>query len=232
MADLLLSSLIDAARRPLAAHAGVLIDFPMPKHASGAYTPVKEEASVYDIATPFFTTGTWNLDGSGYAYASTAWALLLNTGAGNPAPSRGSYTRKYEVWGSSTATPATGSAVRIRFNILDGNNFVEVYIYWDGTQWQFVMDELVASVSNQRWNVNCNVIVDDPIKWHMVVYDAGDSLFGYLHVNESDVVGDDDAVVANYYAATRANQTYTGVQVGVRAVADGVRIRGIKISDV
>lgn len=215
--------------RPVYDYNGVLIDFLAPKGTTGAYTPAKANHLVFDDAGTFNSTGTWTVNTAGYCHTVSAWALLAQI---NSLPAWAGTLRRYQIWGTGNSAPGTNAGARIRFNAVDGNNYCEGYIQWDGSVYRLKLYEVVATVANVRVNVALTAAIGHPINFHLTVDDMGDSIWLSMAVFESDTTTDIEAVSGTYYAASRANKSSTNTQFGILSIGDdSFRIQGYRVLD-
>jgi len=215
--------------RPVYDYNGVLVDFLAPKGTTGAYTPAKANHLVFDDAVTFSSSGTWNVNTAGYVYASTAWALIANT---NSYPAWTGTLRRYQIWGISNSAPTTNAGVRIRFNSVDGNNYWEALVQWDGTVYRLKLTEVTATVSTTRVNVALTAAVGHPVNFLMTVDDMGDTVWVSLVAFESDTTTDIESVSGVYSVASRPNKSGVITQFGIVSIAgDSMSIQGYRVLD-
>lgn len=231
-----LSSLVAPYKKvPLGLNNGVLLEMVNPLGYTDAdYNPAVDYNAVVQCAYPanlLYSTGTWALDSNGYATTATGYGTIVGM-EGHPIHSSG--MRKYETWGKTKdGTPTTSAGTRILFNYLDGNNYWLVDLDWNGSAFELAIYSNQSGTPTTHVSMAAATTVDWPMRWHLVVYDFGDTIQAGAHVWEEDVPADDDGLHVSYTVASRPNKSASKFTFTAQAAAANEWYwRGVRVSDI
>jgi len=222
--------------KPLPAQNGILLWVEAPISLSGyrTYLPhnthAKEFVLIKDTSvTGFGSSPSWTLTTNGWAYHDlTAWASFIQ--GTFPA-----YTtrRKYEFWGAvQDVALTTDWGVRIIFNYVDANNYWSIDLRWNGSAFYYTIYEVTAGVGTTRGTVTFSTALDLPARWHLIVYEQGDSIVCQCAMNELDVWTDDYIATLEYTVGSRPHKNTGACIFGLRlGPSSQWLINGCRVTD-
>lgn len=212
----------------------LLIQNPIPLVEMNPYNVVLDggviihDQRIKDLtATPTeFILGT-----SGYARTSTNYASWIQY---NHCHRYQAKVRKHELWGrTSSGALTTNYGVRVGFNVNHmWNAFWFGELFWNGSAFQFNLYEWTSPTATVRATTTFSTAIDDPIIWHIIIYDTGDTVWAAIDIYENDAIADGETRMVYYTVANRLYKESTGAMFGVRQTP-GMQwlLRGGMVSD-